>query len=90
MKSATALRLQSPAQFAHYLRALRRSRSLTQRELGRKIGVTGARISEIEKDPGAVGLTQVLKLLHALGAHAVLENDDPPKTDRPRPPRGEW
>ena len=84
--------LQSPKQFAVYLRSLRRSRGLTQRQLGQILGVTGARISEIEKDPGAVGLTQVLKLLHVLGARAVLQlNEGSSKSGLPESrAAGEW
>lgn len=73
MRQQPVFPLQSAAQFALYVRSLRRSKGLTQRELGERIGVTGARISEIEKDPGAVGLTQALRLLHVLGARAVLD-----------------
>jgi HTH-type transcriptional regulator/antitoxin HipB len=68
-----AYRLHSTAQFAQYLRSLRRSRRLTQRQLGERIGVTGARISEIERDPSGVGLAQVLRLLHVLGARVLLD-----------------
>lgn len=92
MNTTQAFRLQSAAQFALYLRSLRRSRGLTQRELGERIGVTGARISKIESDPGAVGLTQLLRLLHVLGARAVLElNDSGAKTEPSTSgTRGEW
>lgn len=92
MNTKTAFRLQSAAQFALFLRSLRRSRGLTQRELGERIGVTGARISEIERDPSAVGLTQILRLLHVLGARAVLEvNEDGSKSEASiSAPRGEW
>lgn len=87
----TAFQIQSPKQFAVYLRALRRSRGLTQGDLGRLIGVTGARISEIEKDPSAVGLTQVLKLLHILGARAVVElNHTKLLANRQTHALGEW
>ena len=87
-----AFRLQSAAQVAQYLRSLRRSRGLTQRELGQRIGVTAARISEIERDPGGVGLTRLLRLLHVLGARAVLELNDSNAKIEPRTSatRGEW
>jgi HTH-type transcriptional regulator/antitoxin HipB len=73
MNGQTAFPLQSAEQLALYLRSLRRSRGLTQRALGEILGVTGARISEIEKDPSGVGLAQLLRLLHVLGARAVIE-----------------
>jgi HTH-type transcriptional regulator/antitoxin HipB len=83
--------LHSPAQLSLYLRSLRRSRGLTQRALGQLLGVTGARISEIEKDPSGLGLAQ-LRLLHVLGARAVIEvpdNGDDSETTTSTP-RGEW
>lgn len=67
---------------------------MTQRNLGQRIGVSGARISEIEKDPGGVGLTQILKLLHVLGAEAVIEIRNDQSATEPRrdssTPAGEW
>lgn len=72
----TSYLLQSPAQLGVYLKSLRKSRGLTQEDLGRRIRVSGARVSEIEKDPGALGLTQLLKLLHVLGARVVLDVDE--------------
>jgi transcriptional regulator with XRE-family HTH domain len=88
----TAYQLQSPAQFSVYLKSLRRSQGLTQRDLGRRVGVSGARISEIENDPSAVGLTQVLKLLHVLGARAVIEVSEkgPAASRKHSSPAGEW
>jgi transcriptional regulator with XRE-family HTH domain len=90
--TTTGYPLQSPAQLGVYLRALRRARRLTQRDLGRRVGVSGARISEIEKSPESVGLTQVLNLLHVLGARLILEySDKRPGTPRKRSlPQGEW
>lgn len=92
MSTRTAFPLQSAAQLALYLRSLRRSQGLTQRDLGERIGVTGARISEIEKDPGGVGLTQILRLLHILGARAVLElNEGSPTPETGNSAtKGEW
>ena len=75
-QSRTVYPLQATAQFGVFLRALRRSHGLTQRDLGPRIGVTGARVSEIERDSSAVGLTQILTLLHVLGASVVVELDE--------------
>jgi HTH-type transcriptional regulator / antitoxin HipB len=92
MNVRTEFPLQSTSQFGLYLRSLRRLRGLTQGDLGERMGVTGARISEIERDPSAVGLTQVLRLLHVLGARIVLDvSDDSSKSEtRISETRGEW
>jgi HTH-type transcriptional regulator / antitoxin HipB len=58
--------LRIPDQLKQHLRALRKSRSLTQAQLGALVGVKQARIAEIEAHPGAVSLDQVIKVLAAL------------------------
>ncbi|OWY30022.1 helix-turn-helix domain-containing protein [Herbaspirillum robiniae] len=57
-----------PAQLREHLRALRRQRQLTQAQLGELIGVSQARIAEIEANPGTVQFNQLLKILSALNA----------------------
>jgi HTH-type transcriptional regulator/antitoxin HipB len=60
--------LRIPEQLKPHLRALRKSRGLTQAQLGALVGVKQARIAEIEANPGAVSLDQLVKVLGALGA----------------------
>lgn len=55
-------------QLKPHLRALRKSRGLTQAQLGARVGVKQARIAEIEANPGAVSLGQLTQVLAALGA----------------------
>lgn len=88
----TSYVLQSSPQLGAYLRSLRKTRRLTQRELGRQIGVSGVRISGIERDPSGLGLTQLLKLLHALGARLVIDVGETSRVPRSRAvmPTGEW
>jgi len=59
--------LRIPDQLKQHLRALRKSRGLTQGQLGSLVGVRQARIAEIEANPGAVSLDQLTKVLAALG-----------------------
>ena len=59
--------LRIPDQLKQHLRALRKSRGLTQGQLGALVGVRQARIAEIEANPGAVSLDQLAKVLAALG-----------------------
>lgn len=62
-------------QMRQHLRSLRKSRGLTQAELGLLLGVSQARIAEIESKPGAVSVEQLMKLLSALGVTLMLQED---------------
>lgn len=92
MQARTTHQLQSSAQLSLYLRSLRRSRRLTQQEVGERMGVSKMRISKIESDPGSVSLGQLIKLLNVLGARAVLEvkDIDAGTQHEKSAPRGEW
>src|SRR5687767_7180182 len=61
-------------QLSAHLRALRAARGLTQTDVGRLLGVKQSRIADIERDPGSISVTQMHKLLSALGAHLVLRD----------------
>ena len=71
--------IQSPGQLSAHLRSLRKSRGLSQVQLGAVLGVGQTRIARIERDPTAVSVEQFLSLLGALGVQMVL---------RPNGPRG--
>lgn len=71
------------------LQALRKQRGMTQAQLGAAIGVTQARVVEIEANPGAVSLQQVMQVLAVLGATLVIR-DQGPIASEPTPPRGSW
>jgi len=62
-------------QLREHLRALRKTRGLTQATLGRLLGVGQARIAEIESNPGAVSVEQLLKVVSALRASLVLRDE---------------
>jgi HTH-type transcriptional regulator / antitoxin HipB len=61
-------------QLPAHLRSLRKARGLTQAELGRLLGVKQSRIADIESDPGSVSVSQLHRLLSALGAQIVLRD----------------
>jgi HTH-type transcriptional regulator / antitoxin HipB len=69
--------LNTADQLRHQLRALRQQRGLTQAALGALIGVTQARVVEIEANPGAVSLQQVMQVLNALGAGLLVRELQP-------------
>jgi transcriptional regulator with XRE-family HTH domain len=65
---------------------------LTQADVGRSLGVSAARISEIEKDPANVGFGQIQRVLLVLGARLVLEETKTgaKRSGRDKAPRGQW
>lgn len=77
-------------QLRQQLRALRKTRGLTQAQLGEAIGVTQARVVEIEANPGVVNLQQIMKVLNALGATLVIRADDGAGKPAPAPRTGSW
>jgi HTH-type transcriptional regulator / antitoxin HipB len=86
--------IHSPAQLAAYLRSLRKAAGLTQAQLGAMLGVTRARISQIEADPGNLGFTQLQRILHLLGSRLVIDTHatELPASGAPvrRATQGEW
>ena len=86
------VRIATPAQLGHQIRALRRQRNLSQAALGKKIGLSQERISVIENHSERISVDQLLTVLMALGANLVLQEKDSPSEEKPRnvlPPSGE-
>jgi len=86
-----------PNELREYLRALRKEQGLTQAAVGELIGVSQARIAEIENNPGVVSVEQLLKLLSALHASLVVrdggssQRHGPPSADvTSTPKKGAW
>jgi len=88
-------------QLRPHLKALRKQRGLTQAQAGALIGVSQARVAEIEANPGAVSFEQLMKLLSALGASFCLRDDaapsrvlvaaeEPAQYDAVKLPPGPW
>lgn len=78
-----------PDQLGEHIRSLRKTRGLTQIELGRKIGVGQARMGEIERNAGSVSLDQLLVVLSALDASLLLHTSSEGKggsTEKPKRP----
>ncbi|MBC3873109.1 helix-turn-helix domain-containing protein [Undibacterium flavidum] len=68
--------IQFTSQLRQHLRALRKKRGLTQAQLGALVGVSQARIAEIEANPGLVSFDQMMQLLSALKIHLLLSDVD--------------
>jgi len=77
--------IQSPAQLASHLRALRKARGWSQQQLGEVLGLSQSRIARIEHDPASVSVGQFLDVLGALRAAMVLRplDDAPRRADDP-------
>lgn len=69
--------LQLPNQLQQLLKSLRKSRKLTQAQLAKHLGVVQSRVADIERDPGAVSVEQLLQVLAILGAQVVVRETEP-------------
>lgn len=65
-------------QLSTLLRSMRKQRRLTQAQLGALLGVSQARVAELEANPGVVGLAQMMKVLAVLGGTLHLSIHDVP------------
>lgn len=64
--------VQFSSQLQLQLKSLRKSRQMTQADLARRLGVVQSRVADIERDPGAVSVEQLLQVLAMLGAQMVV------------------
>jgi HTH-type transcriptional regulator / antitoxin HipB len=88
MTTLQTFRIHTPAQLSVHIKSLRKARGLTQAALGQRIGVKQVRIADIEKNPGAVSLDQLLQLLHALDAQLLLADTQAYASAEPAPALG--
>ncbi|MET0333579.1 MAG: helix-turn-helix domain-containing protein [Rhizobacter sp.] len=82
--------LKTADQLRPQLQALRKQRGMTQAQLGAALGVSQARVVEIEASPGTVSLQQVMQVLQALGASLVIHDHGPLTAREPDRPQGQW
>lgn len=68
--------VQLSSQLQQLLKSLRKSHQMTQAELARRLGVVQSRVADIERDPGAVSVEQLLQVLAMLGAQMVVRETD--------------
>ena len=83
------LPLHSTAQLPAHLKALRKTRGLTQTELAKRLGIRQSRLADIENHPETVSTAQLLDLLAALGVEVLLRVK-PKAEGRVVRQRGEW
>ena len=96
MNALQTFPIQTPAQLSVHLKSLRKVRGMTQTALGERIGVKQVRIADIENNPGAVSLDQLLQVLHALDARLLLADTQryahvaPSPTPKAGEPPADW
>ena len=64
-------------QLKQHLRSLRKARGLTQAALAQLLGVGQSRVADIEANPGAVSVEQLLQILTVLNAQVVIRDNRP-------------
>jgi HTH-type transcriptional regulator/antitoxin HipB len=67
-------------QLGTVLRNLRKSRRLSQREIGEKVGLKQTTISNIEQNAARTSVASLYKVLSALDVVLVLRHDQPGRT----------
>lgn len=84
-------------QLPQQLKAIRKSRKLSQTQLAQKLGVTQARIAAIEANPSVVSIGQLFELLRVLDIQLVLRDtamhgqaSEPVSESEDYMPRGSW
>ena len=86
MSTLQTFPIQTSAQLSVHIKSLRKVRGLTQTALGQRVGVKQVRMADIEKNPGAVSLDQLLQVLHALDARVLLADTRRYAGNTPAPP----
>ena len=64
-------------QLKQLLKSLRKTRKMTQVELAQRLGVVQSRVADIEGNPGAISVEQLLQVLSMLGAQLVVRELEP-------------
>ena len=75
----------TPLQLRAVLKSLRKSRGLTQAQLGAKLGLSQKRVAGIEKNPQVTSIDQISRIIGILGARLVVE--EPDRADKSQNPR---
>ena len=66
--------ISTPAQAGLVLAARRKALKLSQRDLASRLGISQARLSELETDPARITLDRLISLAGALGLELVLRD----------------
>ena len=80
----TATPVLTAASLGRILQSARKSKKLTQTQLAARVGVSQARLSALEREPGTISADQLLAMCSSLGLQLSLapkETSAPPATD---------
>ena len=83
----------SSAQLSAHIKSLRKAKGWTQTVLGNRLGIGQARVAQIEKDPGAIGVATMLRILQLLDSRLLLEaqgNQTPGKLSKSGKTKASW
>ena len=80
----------APLQLRAVLKSLRKSRGLTQAQLGAKLGLSQKRVAGIENNPQVTSIDQIARLVSLLGARLVVEEMDRDEKSRKQQSRTGW
>jgi len=78
----------TPQQLRTILRALRRSRKLTQAQLGERLGVSQKRVARIEAAPELTSFDQIARMVSAMGARLMVDELPKHQVSEPARPYG--
>ncbi|MBL0141370.1 MAG: helix-turn-helix transcriptional regulator [Betaproteobacteria bacterium] len=66
--------ISTPTQAALAIAARRKTLKLSQRDVASRLGISQARLSELESDPSRITLERLISLAGILGLELVLQN----------------
>lgn len=78
-------KLSTAQQLGHLLTASRKAQAMTQAQAAARLGISQARLSELENSPGRLSVERLLVLVNALGLELVLRSP----AEKSAPP-SEW
>lgn len=67
-------RVDTAIQLRAVIKALRKTRGLSQAELGQLLGVNQKRVAKIETNPGVTSWSQIARLISALGGRIAIQD----------------
>lgn len=77
--------VQSPSQLSLHLKSLRKTRKMTQAEMAKRLRITQARYSDMERSPELIATGRFLEILAILRVDILLKLRPPEATREPTP-----